>query len=115
MGEENCSLAGGNVSVNQSKEAMWAILVKEEEHETVYKLPTFILLSVLITVGLPGNVLTLLVYGFRFPASTTKSFIMAMAVFDIINCLVGIPFEMIDLRFDMVLDVAVICKVSNSL
>ncbi|CAG5119976.1 unnamed protein product [Candidula unifasciata] len=106
---ETCDLHGWNL--NQTIQEVWQLLLKEEEDETVYKLPTFIILAILMLVGLPGNILVLLVYGFRFPASTTKNFIMAMAVFDLINCLLGVPFEMVDLRYDMQLDIAVVCKI----
>ncbi|BFZ00969.1 hypothetical protein BsWGS_04008 [Bradybaena similaris] len=106
---ETCVLHGW--SPNQTRQEVWELLLKEEEDETVYKLATFILLAILMLIGLPGNVLVLLVYGFRFPASTTKNFIMAMAVFDLINCVLGLPFEMVDLRYDIELDISVVCKI----
>ncbi|CAL1533173.1 unnamed protein product [Lymnaea stagnalis] len=97
--------------VNMSTEELWVFMEDEERLEAVKKIPTFLLLSGLMLVGLPGNVLVLLVYGLRFPASTTKCFIMAMAAFDFMNCAVGMPFEMVDLKRDIDLDIPIPCKI----
>ncbi|XP_059169960.1 uncharacterized protein LOC131951635 [Physella acuta] len=100
---------------NLTPQELWEHVLDEENSEVVKKLPTYILLAILMLVGLPGNALVILVYGFRFPPSTTKSFIMAMASFDLLNCLLGMPFEMVDLRKDIDLDIPAACKVMRFL
>lgn len=111
MEGEECDLEKWPQLANMSYEELWVFMEDEEKLEAVRKIPTFLLLSVLMLVGLPGNVLVLLVYGVRFPASTTKCFIMAMAAFDVMNCAVGMPFEMVDLKRDLDLDIPISCKI----
>ncbi|KAK0066467.1 cholecystokinin receptor [Biomphalaria pfeifferi] len=111
MEGETCDLEKWADMANMSNESLWAFLEEEEHLETLNKLPTFMLLCVLMIVGIPGNILVLIVYGLRFPASTTKVFIMAMAAYDLLNCVVGMPFEMVDLEHDLMLDIPIPCKV----
>lgn len=60
--------------------------------------PVIIMLSVFVPVGIIGNVLILYVYGKRFKESTTRMFILSLAVFDLITC-VCLPYKVLLLRF----------------
>ncbi|XP_005102590.1 uncharacterized protein LOC101857494 [Aplysia californica] len=106
----NCSLDLKEAGNNMSDAELWSRLLEAEQQETVYKMPTFLLLGTIVALGLPGNLLVLLVYGFRFAASSAKIFIMAMSSLDLISCVLCIPFEIVDLRYDMTLNISVYCK-----
>lgn len=61
-------------------------------------IPAIIMLSIFVPIGIIGNVLILYVYGKRFKESTTRVFIMSLAIFDLITC-VFLPYKFVHLRF----------------
>ncbi|ESP02649.1 hypothetical protein LOTGIDRAFT_171849 [Lottia gigantea] len=86
-------------------------LIELENHEALMKLPAIIFIGVLLLVGLVGNFLVCIVYHLKFPPSTSKYFIMALAVFDLLNCTIAIPAEMVDLRFDFHFNSPYVCRI----
>lgn len=80
------------------------------ESMTLALLPTITYISVLMLVGLVGNTVVFLVYYRRFKPSATRSYVMAMSVFDLLaNCL-SLPSEVLDIRFSFTFDVPWLCK-----
>ncbi|PVD27745.1 hypothetical protein C0Q70_12917 [Pomacea canaliculata] len=54
-------------------------------------LPIFILCVLLMTIGIPGNILVFLVYLLQFQPSTARFFIKAMAICDLFTNTIAIP------------------------
>ena len=90
---------------------LWATVLQRERDEMYLKLPTFLMLGILMVIGVPGNLFVLAVYHLKVKHSAYRVFVLCMAAFDLVNCLVGIPFEMVDLKNDVTLDNAGACKV----
>jgi hypothetical protein len=53
----------------------------------------------LMIIGVIGNTIVLYVYKFRFRRSTSRIFILSLAVFDLITCLLGMPFHIMDMLY----------------
>nr|KAG5707890.1 hypothetical protein BaRGS_031621 [Batillaria attramentaria] len=58
-----------------------------------------IYLLTLIVVGFFGNILVILVYAFRFKPSATRSFVLGMAVCDLLTSVVGLPLQLATIRY----------------
>ncbi|CAG2230759.1 unnamed protein product [Mytilus edulis] len=86
-------------------------------------LPSLIYLSILLIIGLPGNLLVSYIYHTkeRNIAGNTKSrekkssdiFIITLAWLDILNCILSVPMEIYLLRYFVVFDHPWICKLSR--
>ncbi|RUS78802.1 hypothetical protein EGW08_013452 [Elysia chlorotica] len=61
--------------------------------------PAIILFGVILIAGAVGNSLVLYVYYFKFKTSYIRTAILALALFDLITCLLCIPGEILDMRF----------------
>ncbi|XP_012935220.1 tyramine receptor Ser-2-like isoform X2 [Aplysia californica] len=77
----------------------------EEEHleilnrqRVMYYIPAMIWVGVLMFIGVIGNSLVVYVYRRRFKKTSSNYFILTMAVFDLISCAIGMPFELYDLN-----------------
>ena len=75
-------------------------------------IPSVIFLTVLSFVGIVGNVHTLLVYSMSpvMAKLTVRIFILWLSVTDLIACVVCIPFEIFDIRFDYTFSSVGVCK-----
>ncbi|XP_067679657.1 uncharacterized protein [Haliotis asinina] len=69
-----------------------------EEEEFVKNIPVVIMFSLFSAVGVVGNVFILYIYGLKFKESTTRVFILSLAVFDLISC-VMLPYKITLLRY----------------
>lgn len=78
-------------------------------------LPSLIYVFVLLVIGVPGNILTVYVYGFKWKKTTSRVFILALASLDSINCLSSIPTEIVLLVNFVNFDFPAICKISRFL
>lgn len=79
----------------------------EEFHR---RLAPVIYLIVLMVIGAPGNFLVLVVYSRYFPKSTHRTYIICLAVVDLAVCLISLPFEIIEMRFQYTFYNAIACK-----
>ncbi|XP_071117068.1 uncharacterized protein [Haliotis cracherodii] len=70
----------------------------DEEGEFVKNIPVVIMFSLFAAVGVFGNILILYIYGLKFKESTTRVFILSLAVFDLISC-VSLPYKITLLRY----------------
>lgn len=80
-----------------------------------FLLPSFIYVCLLLLVGLPGNALVIYVYLFKWPKSTSRVFILALATYDMINCTTSMPTELVILLNFEHFDYPVLCKISRFL
>ncbi|XP_052066888.1 cholecystokinin receptor-like [Mytilus californianus] len=69
------------------------------DEEALRRLAPMIYLALLMLIGIPGNVLVLIVYPIRFQKSTHRTFIIGLALSDLFVCAVTLPFEITEMRF----------------
>lgn len=78
------------------------------------RLAPVIFLSVLLIIGFLGNTLVLVLYPLKFPATTNRTFIVGLAIMDLLVCLVTIPFEIVDMVFQYTFYNVTACKLFRS-
>ncbi|KAH3710594.1 hypothetical protein DPMN_070081 [Dreissena polymorpha] len=61
--------------------------------------PAFTYVGAMMLLGTTGNALVLYFYGKLTKPSPSTSFILALAAFDLLTCLAGMPMEIADLRY----------------
>lgn len=81
-----------------SSEEITAILSLLNYERALYNIPAMIWVGLLMVVGVIGNSLVVYVYRRRFKKTSSNYFILSMAIFDLIACLVGMPTEIYDLN-----------------
>ncbi|KAL8587104.1 hypothetical protein ACOMHN_026072 [Nucella lapillus] len=83
--------------VGMAEEEMWVVLERLNRERAVYFLPAIVWVILLMVVGVVGNVLVIYVYRRRFKRTSSNYFILTMAIFDLVACLIGLPTELYDL------------------
>ncbi|XP_041378109.1 orexin receptor type 2-like [Gigantopelta aegis] len=96
MPPTNCSDGDG---CNTTVEDFTAQLNKINDEKAVHYIPVMIWIVMLMLVGVVGNSLVIYVYRRRFKKTSSNYFILTMALFDLIACVVGLPTEIYDLRY----------------
>ncbi|XP_059175217.1 cysteinyl leukotriene receptor 1-like [Physella acuta] len=80
-----------NVSRNYTEEERTCYLAHLQLNSTYTMIPAIIFLGVLCFVGIIGNSIVLFVYSQRFRSTASGTFIMAIAVFDLLTNIILIP------------------------
>ena len=75
------------------------------------QLPALIYAATLMLVGIPGNSVVLYVYFFKWRRSTSRMFILYLALFDLICCVIILPMEIVTMRYSVMMDKPVLCKI----
>ncbi|CAI9716296.1 orexin receptor type 2-like isoform X2 [Octopus vulgaris] len=104
----------GNMTGNGSVGSLQASLTLAElnDLEAQKYLLVIIFVALLMLVGTPGNILVLYIYRGRFKrVSTSNYFIEALAIFDLIACMIGMPTEVYDLRYPYMFSSDIGCKI----
>ncbi|XP_053382939.1 uncharacterized protein LOC128549681 [Mercenaria mercenaria] len=88
----------------------------EEVNATLVKLhiPTIVLISILMCLGVFGNILVLIIYT-NYKASTYKSFIIWLGWMDLLACLVGKPALIISMLYPYISPSEIFCRLTRSL
>ncbi|XP_046331804.2 orexin receptor type 2-like [Haliotis rufescens] len=73
--------------------------------------PAILFLAILMLVGCIGNSLVFYVYHLKMKRSTTRLYILSLAAFDLLNCVVCIPHEIADMRYNFTFGRYALCKV----
>lgn len=73
----------------------------------------FVYTSLLFIIGLPGNILVFFVYSKKTRKNSTTVFILVLALFDLINCTVTLPTEIVMLLNPFVFHIGPVCKMSR--
>lgn len=73
-------------------------LQEYNDEEANRRLIPVIYLGLLMLIGIPGNLIVLIVYRSRYPKSTHMMFITGLAMADILVCVVTLPFEITEMR-----------------
>ncbi|KAL8609433.1 hypothetical protein ACOMHN_006620 [Nucella lapillus] len=100
------------VQANQSEDKD-KLLQDINDHKAMMLLPAILLITIFLLMGLLSNPLAIYIYGWRWQSSSTKIFLFALAVIDLLNCMITIPTEIISMRnyYDFPSDA--LCKVSR--
>lgn len=85
-------------STTNSTEPSEDILERLNSERAMYMIPAMIWVFLLMIVGVIGNSLVVYVYRRRFKKTSSNYFILTMAIFDLIACVVGMPTEIYDLN-----------------
>jgi hypothetical protein len=86
-------------------------LYEYNEEESRRRLIPVIYLGFLLLMGAIGNVLVLIIYPLRFPNTTRTIFITGLAIPDLLICIVVIPFEIVEVRFQYMFYNEIACKI----
>lgn len=76
-------------------------------------IPSLVLTISMIMIGIPGNVLIIVVYMKRWKKSTSRIFILALAFNDLFNCLFTMPVEIYFISNIYKTDLPYLCKISR--
>lgn len=76
-------------------------------------IPSLILTISMIIIGVPGNILIIVVYMKRWRKSTCRIFILALAFNDLFNCLFTMPLELYFILNVYQTDLPYLCKISR--
>jgi hypothetical protein len=86
-----------NVSYMVSvKMIMYNITQTDINEENV--LASMIFVGCLAGIGLPGNILVLLVFGLKHKPSVYRTIILTLTMYDTLLCGITLPFEMYDMQ-----------------
>ena len=89
--------------------------VLEAIHEKQFTIliPSFIYTMLLMFLGLPGNFIVIVIYLLKMAKTTSRHFIISLAVCDFVNCAFGMPVELSLLANYYKFDYPILCKVSR--
>lgn len=83
------------------------------ERRVALSIPVLSFIGLLVIVGVIGNTLVIFTYIKRVEKSSTNLFIFCLAVFDIINCIFGLPLEIYDLMHPYTNDQHYVCAIHH--
>ena len=114
----NCTKVGS--MTNSITEQSMIYVTDGPHHDAVNKavfidtlLPSLIYVCILILIGVPGNSLVICVYLLKLNKSTPRVFILALGLYDLINCITSMPVEVALIWNFLRFDYPVLCKVSR--
>ncbi|VDH99073.1 hypocretin (orexin) receptor 2 [Mytilus galloprovincialis] len=87
-----------------------AELVRLNDEKALFYLPVIIYMLILMFVGTFGNILVCFVYLSKQTKTSSHYFILALAMLDLLTCLVGMPTEVADLRYPYMFYAPAACK-----
>ncbi|XP_045177910.2 D(2) dopamine receptor-like [Mercenaria mercenaria] len=79
----------------------------------ITKLPAIVYTSIMMILGLPGNIIVFYIYFCKWRRSTSRMFILFLAALDTMNCSTTLPMEIYIMRNSLKLDQPVLCKLSR--
>ena len=86
------------------------------DQETKRRIVPLVYLSVLTILGVPGNILILFIYMVKFKKKAThRTFVIALAITDLLNCVFTIPFEIAQMTHEYTFYTEWLCKCGRTL
>ncbi|KAL3889965.1 hypothetical protein ACJMK2_002279 [Sinanodonta woodiana] len=76
---------------------MTATLEEKNAVEAQLLLPVLVIYVVIMTAGIIGNIFVLIIYNNKFKRSSSRIFILSLAAMDLMACVFGIPYHVLDL------------------
>ncbi|XP_041361551.1 orexin receptor type 2-like [Gigantopelta aegis] len=70
-----------------------------------------VFLAAILVVGFVGNIIVCYIYLAKFKVSTTRCFVVTLALFDLLTCCIAIPGELVDMRENYTLRNVGMCKI----
>jgi len=68
-------------------------------------------ISIIMVIGIIGNLHVLVVYTLRIKASNHRVFILVLAMIDFTTCVIGMPFILVDLSHPLTFTLTAACKI----
>ncbi|ESO98549.1 hypothetical protein LOTGIDRAFT_239028 [Lottia gigantea] len=81
--------------------------------KTVLLTPAIAYTIILMVIGLLGNPIAIYIYGWRWQKTTTRNFLLCIAVVDLVNCLITMPTEVAVMSNFYFFDNAHVCRMSR--
>ncbi|XP_071171136.1 neuropeptide S receptor-like [Mytilus edulis] len=111
---------GYNVTMNGSKSVSnesnsESALIKLNDKMALRYLPVIIYIFLLMVTGIVGNTLVCFVYVSNKKKTSACYFILTLALLDLFNCVIGMPSEIVDLRYPYMFYSPVACKVLRTI
>lgn len=97
-------------NVTLSPEEKYDILVRYNNEKASLYIPVVVYMLILTVVGTFGNILVCCVYCCKPTKTSSTFFILALAVLDLMTCVIGMPTEITDLRFPYMFYATAACK-----
>ena len=91
------------------------LLTELNDQTVVLMIPVIVYVSVLMMLGSAGNIMVWVYFGCKSRPSTNSFFIVVLAAFDLMLCMVTMPIEIVDLRFFYMFTNVPACKISRFL
>lgn len=102
------NMTNGGVDIGQARYD--ALLEAANRREQTLLIPVIVYIVVLMVSGLIGNLIVLYVYTFRFRRSSSRTFILCLAILDTLTCLFGMPYHIIDMTYSYTFYDVTACK-----
>ena len=90
-----------------------AVIETINANQFLILIPSFIYTILLMILGIPGNFIVIVVYLLKMARTTSRHFIISLAVCDFLNCSFGMPVELSLLANYYRFDFPILCKVSR--
>ncbi|XP_067664516.1 C5a anaphylatoxin chemotactic receptor 1-like [Haliotis asinina] len=87
-----------------------------QQYDDMYVLkyyPAIAFVAVCMLVGVVGNLLVCYVYLCKFKPSTTRCFIVTLAVLDILNCSLSMSLKIVHMRYHATFGLSNLCRLST--
>ncbi|XP_036365470.1 cholecystokinin receptor type A-like [Octopus sinensis] len=72
--------------------------------------PVILYLSIFMTFGIIGNCFTFYIYCFKFEISTTQTYVVALAICDLLTCAICMPFDIALLHHPFTFHSDILCR-----
>ena len=102
------NLSNTSITLDQRSE-----LERLNNEQLLYLLPSVVYTSLLMLIGTPGNGIVLYIYFFKWRKSTSRMFILFLTALDFVNCVTTLPMEIYIMRYSLMLDKPLLCKLSR--
>ena len=89
------------------------LMEKLQYQQFLILLPSFIYTATLMMIGMPGNLIVIIVYLLKMSKTTSRHFIISLAACDFINCAFGMPVELSLIWNFYNFDLPILCKISR--
>jgi hypothetical protein len=105
--------AAGGTSGGQSETLVQYWISKLNREEKFRQIPLTLFLVILSVTGFIGNALVCFIYGRVYKISNSRTFILSLAVVDLLTCTIGIPMEIATLLDQYQFESPWTCKISR--
>ncbi|KAL3888002.1 hypothetical protein ACJMK2_000386 [Sinanodonta woodiana] len=91
------------------------LLQRMNDEISIMLIPVFVYMGVMMLTGFVGNALVCYFYGYKTKTNPTTCFIVVLAVFDLMSCIISMPMEIVDIRFFYLFPDVTACKVLRTM